>query len=162
MSPGQNSLTKYWQDIFVSILSLRRSFRVCDVRLCTISWATPILLRRFTFLVRGWFMLEGGGSCWRRKLMLEGEGSSWGPTCTYSKQGFVIGWENNRDGDITMPLSLKTIGSAGYKDQWNKKFGGVQVNRMLEGGRRFRRAEFILGGGDCKRESLECRWFLKF
>ena len=30
---------------------------------------------------------------------------------------FVIGWENNRDGDITMPLSLKTIGSAGYKDQ---------------------------------------------
>ena len=69
---------------------------------------------------------------------------------------FVIGWENNRDGDITMPLSLKTIGSAGYKDQWNKKFGGVQVNRMLEvGGGRFRRAEFILGGGHCKRESLE-------
>ena len=30
---------------------------------------------------------------------------------------FVIGWENNRDGDITMPLSLKTIGSAGYRDQ---------------------------------------------
>ena len=30
---------------------------------------------------------------------------------------FVIGWENSRDGDITMPLSLKTIGSAGYKDQ---------------------------------------------
>ena len=30
---------------------------------------------------------------------------------------FVIGWENNRDVDITMPLSLKTIGSAGYKDQ---------------------------------------------
>ena len=28
---------------------------------------------------------------------------------------FVIGWENNGDGDITMPLSLKTIGSAGYK-----------------------------------------------
>ena len=51
-------------------------------------------------------MFEGGGSCWRGKLMLEGEGSSWGPT-----------WENNRDGDITMPLSLKTIGSAGYKDQ---------------------------------------------
>ena len=22
---------------------------------------------------------------------------------------FVIGWENNRDGDITMPLSLKRI-----------------------------------------------------
>ena len=54
-----------------------------------------------------------------------------------------------------MPLSLKTIGSAGYRDQWNKKFGSVQVNRMLEVGGRFRRAEFILGGGDCKRESLE-------
>ena len=42
---------------------------------------------------------------------------------------FVIGWENNRDGDVTMPLSLKTIGSAGYRDQWNKRFGWVQVNR---------------------------------
>ena len=30
---------------------------------------------------------------------------------------FVIGWENNRDGDITMPLSLKTIGSAVYRYQ---------------------------------------------
>ena len=29
----------------------------------------------------------------------------------------VIGWENNMDGDITMPISLKTIGSAGYRDQ---------------------------------------------
>ena len=29
----------------------------------------------------------------------------------------VIGWENNKDGDITMPLYLKTIGSAGYWDQ---------------------------------------------
>ena len=27
----------------------------------------------------------------------------------------MIGWENNRDGDKTMPLSLKTIGSAGYR-----------------------------------------------
>ena len=26
------------------------------------------------------------------------------------------------------PLSLKTIGSAGYRDQWNKRFGCVQVN----------------------------------
>ena len=25
--------------------------------------------------------------------------------------------KNNIDGDITMPLSLKTIGSAGYRDQ---------------------------------------------
>ena len=25
----------------------------------------------------------------------------------------MIGWENNRDGDITMALSLKTMGSAG-------------------------------------------------
>ena len=30
---------------------------------------------------------------------------------------FGIGWENNRDGDMTMPLSLKTIGNAGYRDQ---------------------------------------------
>ena len=29
---------------------------------------------------------------------------------------FVIGWENVRDGDITIPLSLKTKGSAGYRD----------------------------------------------
>ena len=42
---------------------------------------------------------------------------------------FVISWENNRDGDVTMPLSLKTIGSAGYRDQWNKGFGWVQVNQ---------------------------------
>ena len=28
----------------------------------------------------------------------------------------VIGWENNMDGDKTMPISLKTIGSAGYRD----------------------------------------------
>ena len=42
---------------------------------------------------------------------------------------FVIGPENNRDGDITMLLSLKTIGSAGYRDQRNKNFGRVLVNR---------------------------------
>ena len=30
---------------------------------------------------------------------------------------FVIGRKNNRDGHITMPLSLKTIGSAGYRVQ---------------------------------------------
>ena len=30
---------------------------------------------------------------------------------------FVIGWENNRNDDITMPLSLKAIGNAGYRDQ---------------------------------------------
>ena len=29
----------------------------------------------------------------------------------------VIGWKSNRGGDITMPLSLKTKGSAGYRDQ---------------------------------------------
>ena len=28
---------------------------------------------------------------------------------------FVIGWENNKNGYKTMPLSLKTIGSAGYR-----------------------------------------------
>ena len=43
---------------------------------------------------------------------------------------FVIGWENNGNGDITMPLSLKTTGSAGYKDQWNKRFGRVLVKNM--------------------------------
>ena len=42
---------------------------------------------------------------------------------------FVIGWENNRDVDITMLLSLETIGSVGYRDQWNKSFGRVLVNR---------------------------------
>ena len=31
-----------------------------------------------------------------------------------------------------MPLSLKTIGSAGYRDQWNKRFGWVQVNHLKE------------------------------
>ena len=44
---------------------------------------------------------------------------------------FVIGWKNNRDGDITMPVSLKTIGSAGYRDQGNKWFGWMQVNRPV-------------------------------
>ena len=29
----------------------------------------------------------------------------------------MIGWEKSRDDDITMPLSLKAIGSAGYRDQ---------------------------------------------
>ena len=41
---------------------------------------------------------------------------------------FVIGSENNMDGNITMPLSLKTIGSVGYRDQLNKSFGRVLVN----------------------------------
>ena len=44
---------------------------------------------------------------------------------------FVIGWENSRDGDITMPLSLKTIGSGSYRDQRNKRFGWVQVNHKM-------------------------------
>ena len=44
---------------------------------------------------------------------------------------FVIHWEDNRNGDITMPLSLKTIGGAGYRDQWNNRFGWVQVNRIF-------------------------------
>ena len=43
---------------------------------------------------------------------------------------FVIGWENNGDGDITMPPPLKTIGSAGYRDQWNKRFGCMEVNQV--------------------------------
>ena len=52
--------------------------------------------------------------------------------CVYAVQTrFVTGWENNRDGYITMPLSLKTIGGAGYRDQWNKRFGWVKVNRSM-------------------------------
>ena len=31
--------------------------------------------------------------------------------------------------DITMPLSLKTIGSAGYRDQWNKRLRRVLVKK---------------------------------
>ena len=31
-----------------------------------------------------------------------------------------------------MPLSLKTIGSEGYREEWNKRFGWVQVNRPKE------------------------------
>ena len=42
----------------------------------------------------------------------------------------MIGWENNRDGGITMPLSLKTIRSAGCTDQWNKRIGRVLVNSI--------------------------------
>ena len=30
-----------------------------------------------------------------------------------------------------LPLSLKTIGSAGYTNQWNKRFGWVQVKWLL-------------------------------
>ena len=55
---------------------------------------------------------------------------SWGQPAPIQTR-FAIGWENNRDGDITMPLSLNTIGSAGYGDQRNKKFGWVQVNRKV-------------------------------
>ena len=44
---------------------------------------------------------------------------------------FVIGWENNRNDDITMPLSLKAIGSAGYRDQKDKRFGRLLVNRWF-------------------------------
>ena len=40
---------------------------------------------------------------------------------------------NKRDGNVTMPLSLKTIGSAGYRDQWNKRFGCLQVNQKCHG-----------------------------
>ena len=57
------------------------------------------------------------------------QGQTFGPTCPYSKQGLWLR-ENNRDGD--MPLSLKTIGSAGYRDQWNKRFRCVQVNRDIQ------------------------------
>ena len=53
-----------------------------------------------------------------------------GPTCTYSKQGLWLAGKTRGTGDITMPLSLKTIGSAGYKDHGNRRFGWVQVNRI--------------------------------
>ena len=45
------------------------------------------------------------------------EGSSRRKSHLPFKTRFVVSWENNGDGDITMPLSLKTIGSAGYRDQ---------------------------------------------
>ena len=38
---------------------------------------------------------------------------------------FVTGWENNRDDDITIPLSLKAIGSAGYREH------GQQLCKLL-------------------------------
>ena len=66
---------------------------------------------------------------------------------------FVIGWESNRYGDITMPLSLKTIGSAGYRDQWNKSFGCVQVNRK---GKRQR----TLNAGDLLRQVQNVELFI--
>ena len=42
---------------------------------------------------------------------------------------FAISLDNNTDGNITMSLS-KTIGSAGCRDQWNKRFGCMQVNKV--------------------------------
>ena len=50
---------------------------------------------------------------WRRRMSATGDGAD-----LYLFQTmFVIGWENNWVGDITIPLSLKTVGSAGYRDQ---------------------------------------------
>ena len=43
----------------------------------------------------------------------------------------VIGWENKKDCDKTIPLSLKTIEVQVKGDQWNNKFRTVQVNRRL-------------------------------
>ena len=51
---------------------------------------------------------------------------------------FVIGWENNRDGDITMPLSLKTIGSAGYRTNEIGGLDGCRSIAFLKATRRFR------------------------
>ena len=148
MSPGQNTLKKYWRDIFVSILSLRRSFRVRHVRLCAMSWATPIGdCVDWRFLVGGWFMLEREVDVGRGRFIL-------GTDLHLFQTRFVIGWENNRDVDITMPLSLKTIGSAGYKDQWNKKVWCVQVNRMLKRGRFMLEGRVHLRGEGTAKESL--------
>ena len=113
-------------------------------------------LRPFTFFGRGMvyvgegrFMLEREVDVGRGRFIL-------GADLPLFQTRFVIGWENNRDVDITMPLSLKTIGSAGYKDQWNKKFWCVQVNRMLEGGRFMLEGRVHLRGeGTAKRQSLE-------
>ena len=41
--------------------------------------------------------------------------SSGRPAPTTNK--VLIGWVKDSDGDITMPISLKTIGNAGYRDQ---------------------------------------------
>ena len=49
----------------------------------------------------------------------------WADLHLFQTRFVMIGCKNNRDGDITMSLSLKTIGSAGYTDQCNKKFGWV-------------------------------------
>ena len=91
---------------------------------------------QYPFLLYDWF---SEWAWWSECCTLIGyrRGQNWpilctwdfGSTCTDSRLGFMIGWENNRDGDITMPLSLKTIGSAGYRDQWNERFGRVLVNR---------------------------------
>ena len=54
-----------------------------------------------------------------------------GKTCTVFQTRFVIGRENNRNGDITKPLSLKTIDSAGYRDQRNKRFGWGEGQSIL-------------------------------
>ena len=39
----------------------------------------------------------------------------------------LIGWEDNRDCHITMPLSLKTVEVQIKGDQWNMRFRTVQV-----------------------------------
>ena len=84
--------------------------------LCTQPWNTSGLNNYF-------FCCYCCCCCWVEILLLPNSNST-------LKLGtrFVIGWENNRDVDITMLLSLKTIGSAGYRDQWNKSFGRVLVN----------------------------------
>ena len=131
MSPGQNTLKEmltrhfckffyHWDDHFAYVMW---DFVQCPE-------PHPYYNLRTTSICVFWL---GDGLCWRGmvyvgggRFMLEREVDQ-----HLFQTRFLIGWENNRDGDITMPLYLKKIGSAGYKDQWNKKFDFVQVNRML-------------------------------
>ena len=137
MSPGQNTFKKIltWHfceyfitETIISRTSCKTSYNVLSHTHITI-WG----LRRFTFFGRGMVHVGRGRFMLEREVDVGRERFILGADLHIFQTRFVIGWENNRDGDITMPLSQKTIGSAGDKDQWNTKFECVRVNRMLEG-----------------------------
>ena len=111
-------------------------------------------LRRFTFFGQGMVYVGGGRFMLEREVDVGRGRFILGADLHLFQTRFVISWENNRDGNIAMPLSLKTIGSAGYKDKWNKKFGCMQVNRMLEGGRFMLEGRVHLRGEGTAKESL--------
>ena len=52
-------------------------------------------------------------------------------TCTYSKQGLWFAGKTKGMVIGITPVSLKTIGSAGYRDQWNKRFGWGEGQSIL-------------------------------